>query len=90
MLFLLLSIIASALIGNLLMVFKRDETSNIYLIFLGNYVTASIFSLANTSGSITALKPFDVILGCKWSFVKCGCDADITNYSYRALDCGVF
>lgn len=64
MLFLLLSIIASALIGNLLMVFKRDEMSNIYLIFLGNYVTASIFSLANTSGSITALKPFDVVLGC--------------------------
>lgn len=64
MLFLILSIIASALIGNLLVLFQRDSQSNIYLIFLGNYVTASIFSLANTSGSIGALSSFDRILGC--------------------------
>ncbi len=61
---LLLSIIASVLIGNLLMLFMQDVKSDIFIIFLGNYITATAFSLAKTSGGFHLLTPFDIGLGC--------------------------
>jgi multidrug transporter EmrE-like cation transporter len=63
MLFLLLSILCSALIGNLLFWFQKDKNAQFLQIFLGNYFLASLFSLASNDTSWAALRTFDVGLG---------------------------
>jgi drug/metabolite transporter (DMT)-like permease len=63
MIFLLLSILCSALIGNLLILFDKDKKADILLIFLGNYFLASIFSLTVLKTSLSQASSFDIGLG---------------------------
>jgi len=63
LIYLLLSIFCSALIGNLLILFDRDKKADILIIFLGNYFLASIFSLFFLKTSISELHKFDIGLG---------------------------
>ncbi len=49
MIYLLLSVLSSVLIGNLLMVFNQKKGADIVAIFLGNYFVASLFSLSNAN-----------------------------------------
>ncbi|MBN1949367.1 MAG: hypothetical protein JW784_06455 [Candidatus Cloacimonetes bacterium] len=58
-----LSILCSALIGNLLILFKRDPRRDILLIFLGNYFLATIFSLATNEHSLSRIGSAELILG---------------------------
>lgn len=63
MLYLVLSVLCSVLIANLLMVFNRGEGRNILPVFLGNYLMASLFGLANLRFRLPALPAFDILLG---------------------------
>lgn len=58
-----LSIVCSALIGNLLILFRRDPRRDILLIFLGNYFLATIFSLATNKHSLSSIGSAELILG---------------------------
>ena len=51
------------MIGNLLILFNRDERADIFLIFLGNYCVASIFSLAVLERPFALMHKFDLGLG---------------------------
>lgn len=63
------SIIASALIGNLLFFYKKDKHLQILQVFLGNYFLASLFSLAANNTPMTAIRPFDIIMGAVTGFL---------------------
>ncbi len=63
MLYLLLSILCSALIGNLLIIFDRDKKADIFLIFLGNYFLASLFSLTVVKTPFSEIRTLDFFLG---------------------------
>jgi len=69
MIYLFISVICSALIGNLLFIFQKDKKSEIMLIFLGNYFIASIFSLASNDTSWQDVRLFEVLLGCVGGFL---------------------
>jgi multidrug transporter EmrE-like cation transporter len=59
MLYLLLAVVCSVLIGNLLVVFQRNHESDIRYIFLGNYLVASLISLAGCLPQGTRPSSFD-------------------------------
>lgn len=61
--FLALSVLCSVLIANLLMVFNRRGGKNILPVFLGNYLVASLFSLASLPSLRVELPAFDIALG---------------------------
>ncbi|MBC8385690.1 MAG: EamA family transporter [Candidatus Cloacimonetes bacterium] len=63
MIFLFFSILCSVLIANLLVIFRKDENSDILFIFLGNYFFASIFSYVTSNTSLREIGAFDIILG---------------------------
>jgi drug/metabolite transporter (DMT)-like permease len=63
MFYLFFSILCSALIGNLLILFDKDKESDIFLIFLGNYFLASLFSLSVVRTPFTEIKGLDLSLG---------------------------
>jgi len=63
MLYLILSIICSALIGNLLILFDKDKKADIMLIFLGNYCLATLFSLIMLKNPVIEATSTDIILG---------------------------
>lgn len=63
MFFLILAVICSVLIGNLLVVFKNDPASDIKYIFLGNYIVASLFSLALALPHGLYIGGFDIWFG---------------------------
>jgi len=69
MLYLFLSIISSALIGNLLILFSKDKRSSILNIFLGNYFLASAFSFISNDTTISQVRPFDIIIGITTGFL---------------------
>jgi uncharacterized membrane protein len=60
---LFLSIICSALIGNLLFLFQKDKKLQILQVFLGNYFLASIFSIAANNTPISSIRLYDIIFG---------------------------
>lgn len=53
MLYLFLGILCSVLIANLLMLFQRKQAQDIFVIFLGNYFVATLFSLYNAKSSMS-------------------------------------
>ena len=61
--FLILSILCSVIIANLMVAFNRDNKSDILLIFLGNYFTATIFSLISNKSPFSDIRPFELIAG---------------------------
>jgi len=63
MIFLLLAIACSVLIGNLLLIFTRDKNIDILVIFLGNYMVASLFSLGTSLPKGLSLNGFDIWFG---------------------------
>lgn len=64
MIYLILSVICSALIGNLLFLYQKDRKLRIMQIFLGNYFLASIFSFVLNDTSFQQIRIFDLIFGC--------------------------
>jgi drug/metabolite transporter (DMT)-like permease len=69
MIYLFFSILCSALIGNLLILFDKDKRSDIMLIFLGNYFVATIFSLTFIITPFTETKSTDLLLGLLTGFL---------------------
>ncbi len=63
MMYLLLAILSSVLIGNLLVVFSKDKSSDIRIIFLGNYLVASLFSLSIALPQGLVFNSFDIWFG---------------------------
>ena len=63
MIYLLFSILCSVLIANLLVIFRKNKSSDILFIFLGNYFFASIFSFMTSTTPIREIGSFDIILG---------------------------
>ncbi|MFO7896516.1 MAG: EamA family transporter [Candidatus Cloacimonadales bacterium] len=63
MLYLLISIFTSALIGNLLYIFKRDAQIKILQIFLGNYFLAAIFSAIMNDTPLQKIGSFEILWG---------------------------
>jgi len=63
MLYLLLSILCSAAVANLLMAFSRRAETDIFIVFLGNYIVAAIFSFLMIPGLKPAISAFDIGLG---------------------------
>ncbi len=63
MIALLLSVIMSVAIANLLPLFKKDKTTNILHIFLGNYFLASIFSFIDKGSPLSDAGNFEMIIG---------------------------
>jgi len=63
MLYLLLAILCSVLIGNLLVIFAKEKSNDILIIFLGNYVVASLFSLGTSLPGGLAFSRFDIWFG---------------------------
>lgn len=61
--YLALSVLCSVLIANLLMLFLRRGGTQILPVFLGNYLVASLFSLASLSSLRVDLPAFDLALG---------------------------
>jgi drug/metabolite transporter (DMT)-like permease len=66
---LILSIVCSALIGNLLFLYQKDRNLQIMLVFLGNYFLASIFSFAFNDTSFHEIRAFDLIFGVVTGFL---------------------
>jgi drug/metabolite transporter (DMT)-like permease len=69
MLYLLFSIITSALIGNLLYIFKRDPQIKILQIFLGNYFLAAIFSASMNDTPLNNIGSFEILWGMLTGFL---------------------
>lgn len=63
MLYLILGILCSALIGNLLILFNRKADVKIFQIFLGNYFLASIFSFFSKTEPLQQIDSFILVLG---------------------------
>ena len=63
MISLILSVICSALIGNLIFYFQKDKKLEILQVFMGNYFLASIFSYALNNTSFNNIRPFDLMFG---------------------------
>ena len=63
MIALLLSVIMSVAIANFLPLFKKDKTTKILHIFLGNYFLATIFSFVDKGSSIFEAGSFEIITG---------------------------
>lgn len=63
MIFLLLAILCSVLIGNLLLIYTRNEKNDILFIFLGNYIVASLFSLVTALPHGLKIGRFDIWFG---------------------------
>lgn len=63
MIFILLAILCSVLIGNLLFIFSKSKTHDILLIFLGNYIIASLFSLCTAIPGGLHFSGFDIWFG---------------------------
>lgn len=63
MIYLILSVICSALIGNLLFYYQKDRDLQIMQVFLGNYFLASIFSIIFNDTSFQQVRAFDLIFG---------------------------
>ena len=69
MIYLILSILCSALIGNLLILFGKDKKSDILTIFAGNYFLASIFSILQHPKPFVINSSFAIILGTTSGFL---------------------
>ncbi len=69
MLYLFISIICSATIGNLLYLFKKDKDIKILQIFLGNYFIALIFSAFMNKTPLGQIGYFDVFWGMLTGFL---------------------
>lgn len=63
MLFILIAILCSVLIGNLLVIFTKDKSNDILIIFLGNYIVASLFSLFSSISKGISFSGFDIWFG---------------------------
>ena len=72
MIYLILSILCSALIGNLLILFAKDKKSDILTIFAGNYFLASIFSILQHPKPFVLDSSFAIILGSVSGFLFLG------------------
>jgi len=68
-LYLLLAVLCSVLIGNLLVVFTRNKDTDIRFIFLGNYIVATLFSLVNAAPQGISFSGFDVWFGVLTGFL---------------------
>lgn len=69
MIYLLISIICSVLIGNLLYIFKKDSDIKILQIFLGNYFLATIFSASMNNTPIQQIGFFEIGCGMLTGFL---------------------
>lgn len=69
MFYLILSIIASVLIGNLIFLYQKDKNLQILQVFLGNYFLASIFSFFSNNTNFSQLRIFDILIGCITGFL---------------------
>jgi len=63
MFYLSLAVLCSVLIGNLLVVFTRNNKSDLRYIFLGNYIVASLFSLVSAIPQGISFSGFDLWFG---------------------------
>jgi len=63
MLFLLMSILCSVAIANLLTWFNKDKQINIFYIFAGNYLVASLFSWTTNKVPVAEVNWLDLTLG---------------------------
>ena len=63
MIYLFLAVLCSVLIGNLLVVFNRNQNTDIRYIFLGNYIVASAFSLLLSLPHGISFQGFDIWFG---------------------------
>jgi drug/metabolite transporter (DMT)-like permease len=61
--FLILSILCSAIIANLMIVFNKDKNNDILVIFLGNYFVATLFSLISNKTPFADVRTFEWIIG---------------------------
>lgn len=69
MIYLILSVICSVMIGNLLFFYQKDRNLQIMLVFLGNYFLASIFSFAFNNTTFHEIRAFDLIFGIVTGFL---------------------
>lgn len=69
MIYLFLSIIASAIIGNLIYLYQKDKNLKILQVFLGNYFFASIFSYFSKTPNFGQVRFLDILLGCLAGFL---------------------
>lgn len=63
MIYLLLAVFCSVLIGNLLVVFTKNPDSDLRFIFLGNYIIASLFSVVYALPQGIVFSGFDIWFG---------------------------
>jgi len=63
MIYIILSVLCSVLIGNLLVAFTKNKKNDILIIFLGNYIVASLFSLGTSLPTGLILNRFDIWFG---------------------------
>lgn len=63
MIFILLSILCSVIIGNILLIFSRGERVDIFMIFLGNYFLAAVFSFIQLTPGEFSIGIFEIIFG---------------------------
>jgi drug/metabolite transporter (DMT)-like permease len=61
--FILLSILCSVIIGNALLLFSKGKKVDIIIIFLGNYLLASIFSFLQIRPGSFSVGPFEILFG---------------------------
>lgn len=69
MFYLFLAVLCSVLIGNLLVVFTRNQNSDIRFIFLGNYIVATLFSLVTAIPQGISFTGFDLWFGAVTGFL---------------------
>jgi len=63
MIFILLSILCSVIIANMLLLFARGKKVDILLIFLGNYLLATVFSYIQIPAGSLSIGPFEILFG---------------------------
>jgi drug/metabolite transporter (DMT)-like permease len=63
MLYILFSILSSVVLANMLVLYTKDKTINIILIFLGNYIVASLFSFSMSLPGGISFDRFDIWFG---------------------------
>jgi drug/metabolite transporter (DMT)-like permease len=69
MLYLLLAVLCSVLIGNLLVVFTRNKDTDIRFVFLGNYIVATLFSIVYAVPKGISFSSFDIWFGVLTGFL---------------------
>jgi multidrug transporter EmrE-like cation transporter len=69
MIYLLLAVLCSVLIGNLLVIFTHNRNTDIRFIFLGNYIVATLFSLATAFPQGIRFSSFDLWFGALTGFL---------------------